>query len=682
MAEAKLDLCQATGGNYVATLTPPQSGPNGITIGKGAYCFVIDVSGSMNAAAQITTDDGDKVNHGWSQLDIAKHSTNTFVSSLEDGDYFSVVTYSDGANVLLDWTECNQAGRDRATSAIHSMRPERSTNLMAGITSGCDQFKKFVGVAGTDALDQYALNLVITTDGMPSSQWHPARGRDGYFPLVKQLKKQLKAVHPAAAPTITTIGIGFQLDSDLLLKMSSAFLHMPDPGQIGPFIVNLLAAVRATSRLPSPQGSAANDCQMVLSPAEAFEPQPAPGYDFERGPEGIKVALGAVLYDQPRHLLLKPKSGSAFTVKIAIGGTIIPVDSLTASSDAASAPSAETDKMAAIEDLRTKAILAMHAALAKGTAQSPTEEVAAPLTAFLAEARASSVAAEEVVMALCSTVEKECIMGCDMATNFPRWGNHYLRTLPCMLKEERRSNFRDEALQHFGKDLYGQDGLFEDQSNAAEMRFATLKPPEPSLLRPQAPPPMATTPGSYGVPAPMQAAAPPRVMALPDEFMRGGGCFGPSATVRRVAADGEAHVVSVSQVRAGDTLVGEGGRLTRVLCVVMHECAGGRALLTRLPNGTELTEWHPVRDGRGCWRFPHMLGERVLVSTSHVYNFVLSPGHPTVLVGGVPCAALGHGLEGPVIGHPYWGTRAVLQDLMANEGWVDGRVVVPAAAHA
>ena len=55
----------------------------------------------MNAAAQVTTDDGDKVNHGWSQLDIAKHSTNTFVSSLEDGDFVSIITYSDGANASL-----------------------------------------------------------------------------------------------------------------------------------------------------------------------------------------------------------------------------------------------------------------------------------------------------------------------------------------------------------------------------------------------------------------------------------------------------------------------------------------------------------------------------------------------------------------------------------------------------
>ena len=41
----------------------------------------------MNEAAEVQQEDGDKVNHGWSQLDIAKHSTNTFVTSLDDEDY-------------------------------------------------------------------------------------------------------------------------------------------------------------------------------------------------------------------------------------------------------------------------------------------------------------------------------------------------------------------------------------------------------------------------------------------------------------------------------------------------------------------------------------------------------------------------------------------------------------------
>jgi len=225
------DLAKTDAG-YVATITPPQTIDGNISVGKGAYCFVIDVSGSMNAAASVTTDDGDKVNHGWSQLDIAKHSTNTFVSSLEDDDYFSVVTYSDGANVLVDWTKCDEAGRERCIAAIHNMRPERSTNLMAGITTGFSQFEKFPEADGS--LSGYALNLVVTTDGMPSSQWHPARGRDGYQPLVKTLKKNLtKKRGEAARPVVTSIGIGFQLDSELLLNFSETFLHMPDPARLG-----------------------------------------------------------------------------------------------------------------------------------------------------------------------------------------------------------------------------------------------------------------------------------------------------------------------------------------------------------------------------------------------------------------------------------------------------------------
>ena len=78
---------------------------------------------------------------------------------------------------------------------------------------------------------------------MPSSQWHPARGRDGYAPLVAMLLKKLVGSRGVAArPQITTIGLGAQLDSELLMGFSDAFLHMPDPSCVGPFMVNMLAA--------------------------------------------------------------------------------------------------------------------------------------------------------------------------------------------------------------------------------------------------------------------------------------------------------------------------------------------------------------------------------------------------------------------------------------------------------
>eukprot|EP00966_Prymnesium_polylepis_P118086 2730466-Prymnesium_polylepis.1 len=45
----------------MVTLIPPQTVDANLGPTKGAYVFVIDVSGSMNAAAAVTNDDGDKV---------------------------------------------------------------------------------------------------------------------------------------------------------------------------------------------------------------------------------------------------------------------------------------------------------------------------------------------------------------------------------------------------------------------------------------------------------------------------------------------------------------------------------------------------------------------------------------------------------------------------------------------
>ena len=349
----------------------------------------------MNAAAQVTTDDGDKVNHGWSQLDIAKHSTNTFVSSLGDDDYVSVVTYSDGANVLLNWIKCDTEGREKAIETIHSMRPERSTNLMAGITAGFSQFDAFP--QPDESLSGYALNLIITTDGMPSSQWHPARGRDGYAPLVRTLSKGLvKKRGAAASPSVTSIGIGFQLDSELLTKMSNTFLHMPDPGQIGPFIVNLLAAVRSTARLPSANGMAVNACQLQVSPASAVveDDTGVPGYaalkviEDTGSEEVVTVQLGSMCYDQPRHILLKLKPGIACTVRLILNAQIVAEK---ASADAAAAGDREV-KNFHVHMLRYKTCEALDQAAAAGATDAPAESIAAPIIQALSEIRQSSYA--------------------------------------------------------------------------------------------------------------------------------------------------------------------------------------------------------------------------------------------------------------------------------------------------
>ena len=305
---------------------------------------------------------------------------------------------------------------------------------------------------------------------------------------------------------------------------------------------------------------------------------------------------------------------------------------------------------------------------------------AASVAAVVEQIKASSAKDVAAAKALLQTLESEVLLGCNDA-NWRKWGQHYCRTFPLMLRAERRSNFRDQALQHFGKDAMGREALFEDQSNEAEMKFSTLKAPEPSLLapRPAMGVPVAGTAGGAAYAVPRAAPA-----VLPDEFMRGGGCFAPDATVLKAdpTADGGLRRVRTDEVRAGDALLTPGGRAARVRCVVLTECKGGRALLSQLPGGgPALTEWHPVIDATtGRWRFPNMLGTPVMRKCAHVVNFLLEGDAPehVILVDGTPCVTLAHGLQGDVVAHEYWGTDAVVRDLERREGWAAGRVVMEA----
>lgn len=190
--------------------------------------------------------------------------------------------------------------------------------------------------------------------------------------------------------------------------------------------------------------------------------------------------------------------------------------------------------------------------------------------------------------------------------------------------------------------LQGRDALFCELSDAAELAFATLAPPTPMLAERH-----AAGSASYAPPA-----------ALPAEYMRGGGCFAPWATVE-VEGKGATRldaVVGGDRVRTAD------GGVAAVRCVVLTPCAGGRAVLVTLPGTSrlELTEWHPVLcAASGRFRFPLLLGgETRLRACAHVYNLVLERCH-LPLVNGVGCVSLGHGIEDdPVARHAYWGGAA------------------------
>jgi len=191
--------------------------------------------------------------------------------------------------------------------------------------------------------------------------------------------------------------------------------------------------------------------------------------------------------------------------------------------------------------------------------------------------------------------------------------------------------------------------------------------------------------------------------------MRGGGCFAPDACVRvarpsqhrpagpeaesgggcvEAAEDWEAPVapsndddcsedweVPIAQLAPGTLVRTPSGGTAAVRCIVASPCDNGIAILSEVPTGLQLTEWHPIQDAQARWVFPNAVGRRVVRRVPAVYNLVLEREH-VAIVNGVACVTLGHGLVGPVIGHPFYGTSAVIEELSQHADWPTGRVTL------
>ena len=100
-----------------------------------AIIAVLDISGSMDCEA---TQGQSKESDGFSRLDLVKHSVNTIIHSLEEGDYLGIVTFSTKARTDLKLTQMDKTGKTTALDVVKSMKTEGSTNLWDGIKNGLD----------------------------------------------------------------------------------------------------------------------------------------------------------------------------------------------------------------------------------------------------------------------------------------------------------------------------------------------------------------------------------------------------------------------------------------------------------------------------------------------------------------------------------------------------------------
>jgi hypothetical protein len=576
-------------------------------------CAVVDVSGSMGELARVKDRTGVEVNDGLTLLDVVKHALRTIAHGLGPNDRMCVVAYSTIARVVVELVAMDEGNKQSALAGIEGLRAGGQTNIADGLREGLDVLRahKPHGITA----------ILLLTDGQPN-----VLPPSGHVTMLQRYAEK----HGFAVP-IHTFGFGYKAESGLLVEIAEhtkgLYAFIPDATLVGTVFISTLAGLFTT--LSSTATLVVEYESSAERPVPNETPCPAPFTARVREEPGRVVAeidIGALHQEQARTVVLSCGHGPVAPVRVAVRY----------STTAAAGPGVVVESdldiplcLAALcrsERARQEAALCIARCVELGK-RGKLEEARAAVGAILANA--------DLPASLRVDVEGQVAEALETKESFERWGRHYLPSLSAAHLYQVSNNCKDPGVQGYGGPLF--------RALRADTEDIFLKIPPPTVTRPQhtAPPNMEVYAGYSGA------------------------CFSGECLV--AMHDGTS--ILVKEVKKGDVV--KGG--ATVVCVVKTEPAR-KVDMTRVGD-LLVTAWHPMRGDAGQWVFPCEVegAETVAGLCDAVYNFVLDRCHE-VTVGGRDLVTLGHGLTGPVVAHPYFGTREVIEDLEMSSGWAKGLV--------
>lgn len=621
-------------------------------------CVVVDTSYSMCNECQ----NGDQESQGLSILDIVKHATKTVIATLGQNDRFALVSFSTCSLVRMPLTAMDEAGKDKANTAVNDLDVESQTNIWGGLEKGLDVLDE----AGFDP--KRASAVLLLTDGQPNVE-----PPSGHIPTFIKYKD---AHDSARRCSVSTFGFGYNLDSELLKEIAAegqgTYAFIPDGGFVGTAFVNATSNILATAAR-----------QLTLKISSDFPVECAGNSHLATATSwGLQLPLGSLQFGQARDVVVRvtlpagehkdEKSPAILRADIDFGPIGGGVELETAWGEVPIIGDADPDKEALVQAHRTRFVEVVTNAqeiYTKGDHAKAKEMV----SQLLDEYKTSIVATDPRVVDLCKDAEGQVTEALSKDRFFKKWGKHYLPSLVGAHRLQQCNNFKDPGVQHYG------GALFAALRDVAEANFLKVPPPTPSIRKRPAN-------HSHGL-----NHAPARPVNMNAYYNCGGGCFTgdslilcPNGTTKRV-----------DKLKAGDQVSLHANAKTtkslktatvRWVVETISDEAGTR--LVTLPNGPRITPWHPVL-WNGEWTFPAHIDVNGSGTLEHapasqvpsVFNLVLdgAAGHSPI-ISGVPVVTLGHGIkDDAVASHSYYGTQRVLDDL-AKLPSHDGRIVVHATA--
>jgi Ca-activated chloride channel homolog len=229
--------------------------------------FVLDRSGSMG---------------GQNKLGLAKQAVLEAIHRLDAEDRFSVVTYDDQIDVVVQSTTAGGADRTRAADRLREVHARSSTNLHGGWLSGCEQVAAGMTVDGVN-------RVLLLTDGLANI------GVTDHGEL-ERLAGELRE----RGISTSTFGVGTDFDESLLQGMADSggghFYFIGDVAQMRDHI---------TSEVGETLEVVARDVVLELTIPESVRVEALSPFRVEQRPGHARVHLGDMLSGQVLSIVLR-----------------------------------------------------------------------------------------------------------------------------------------------------------------------------------------------------------------------------------------------------------------------------------------------------------------------------------------------------------------------------------------
>ncbi|KAL4453933.1 hypothetical protein ABPG74_003816 [Tetrahymena malaccensis] len=563
---------------------------------------------------------------GYSVLDIVKHSLNTIVQNLDEGDQFSMVTFSDKSKLVCNYDQMTQSSKKDSIDLINKCYPTGSTNLWAGIELGLQQME--------DTNRNKNQQLIVLTDGQPNCD--PPRG---ILPTLDSFYNK-KLIAPK--PSINTFGFGYYLDSQMLYQIAQGsqgiYSFIPDSSFVGTVFTNTIASM---------QSIFANNAVLVFKPlngqARLNLSQIKSGFKTYQNNKGeYIVELGNLFFDQSKDIIFQQDLHSEllrdFSVEVKYYSKDIQNSQISMHTQISDQIHNANKLEFAQEALRLEVVKTLQ--LCKNSSQESQKQVDDTIN----QLKTSQFRENEYIQNLCKDLEDQVKQAVSREDYFQKWGCHYLPSLSMAHNHKICTNFKDPGVQGYGGDL------FNKQRDQIEKIVMSIDPPTPS----------------YKSSSNVQITS---SLFTSHYYDPNNPCFEGNSEVKM--ADGT--IKKVKEIKKGDEIYCPNtGKAEKVKCVIETEVKENLIQLVRLGQGLLITPYHPVRI-QGKWLFPKDIAPLKIAQCPSVYSFLLESGH-SMMINGIECVTFAHGFQEEKVKHEYFGTNKVSRDLMWMKGYFRGHI--------